>query len=120
MSRRLSVPLAALALYPAATLLPGSTAHADTNALCGYLVVLADAQPSTPGFQLADADRQAALAQLTTAGGTLSKTIGVVYASSSLTAFASTLEPSSLGWTPSRATSRSRRGPPRRRPPPPA
>ena len=98
--KRAYTALVAAGLVLAGLVLPGPTAQADTSSLKGYMVVLTDAQPATPGFQMSDADREAALGQISQAGGTvvndMSETIGVVTASSSLTDFATRLESSTL------------------------
>lgn len=92
--------LAVAAAATVAALLPGAAAHADTSTLKGYLVALTDSQPASPGFQMTEANRQAALAVIRQSGGTvvndMSKTIGIVQATSVVAGFGSTLEASAL------------------------
>ena len=98
--RKLACALAALAALAAAAVLPGSIAHATDATLKAYLVVLEDSTPTDVTFTMSEANRQAALSQITSQGGVvlndMSKTIGVVHATSSVGDFASSLEASTL------------------------
>src|SRR5919202_2455655 len=83
-----------------AVLLPAAGADAGLGLSQSYVVVLKDSQPTTAGYQLAETDHQAALAQVAASGGTvvrdMSRDIGVLVVQSPLTTFASSLSGSGL------------------------
>ncbi len=96
--KRSRFALAAAALL--GVLLAPGVAHAVVGLEQSYLVVLRDSQPTTAGYQLSETDRQAALAQIAQAGGTvvddMSREIGVLVVRSPLATFAASVSTSTL------------------------
>jgi lantibiotic leader peptide-processing serine protease len=94
------VHFAAAAAALVAILIPAAVARGGVGLSQNYLVVLTDSQPNTAGYQLSETDRQAALTQIASAGGTIvediSRDIGVLVAASPSATFASSLSSSSV------------------------